>query len=148
MELEPASTAFEPVADSRPRLWPPPPVHIVAIADVALPALAGLERQLDAFYVELLQFERESDVDAADGQIIYRAENVRLRMTMHERPAPRPDFRPLLLVVPSLPALMLRLNELEIPYVRQTGISPGSDCVVVSDPAGNVVQVSQSVLLI
>ncbi|HUB26511.1 MAG TPA: hypothetical protein VL992_13880 [Tepidisphaeraceae bacterium] len=145
MELEPSSTVFDPVPDSRPRVLPPPPVQLVAIADVSLPAVAGLESDLDAFYAGLLKFEREHPPAGPGHQIVYRAENARLRLSVHETPPTRPDFRPALVVVPRLSELVQRLNDAEKMYVRQPGLAPGAECVVLQDPAGNWVHVSESV---
>jgi hypothetical protein len=148
MELEPSSTLFEPVADDRPRLCPVPPVHVVAISDVNLTAIAGLENQFDSFYAGLLQFERETHTQNAAGQIVYRAENVRLRLTVHERPPERIDLRPLIVALPNLAALVIRLNEREMMYVRQPGLLPGTEGILLRDPAGNFIQVVESVELI
>jgi hypothetical protein len=57
--LEPAGGESLPELDRRRRMPEPLPVRLVSVADVRLPATAGLERQLDAFYVGLLGFERE-----------------------------------------------------------------------------------------
>jgi hypothetical protein len=148
MELEPSSTLFEPVADDRPRLWQVPPVRVVAIADVTLTAIAGLERQLDSFYAGLLQFERETYSKNTASQIVYRAENVRLRLTVHERPPERIDLRPLIVALPNLGDLVSRLNEREMKYVHQPGLLPGTDCIILKDPAGNFIQAVESVELI
>jgi hypothetical protein len=145
VELEPSNTAFEPVVDQRPHLWSPPPAHLVAISDVNLPAIAGLERQLDSFYAGLLKLERE---EHAGNKIIYRAENARLLLNVHEGPPHREDFRPLMVVVPSLGELILRLVETETRFERLAGLSPGSECIVLKDPAGNHVHVSEAVGLI
>jgi hypothetical protein len=45
--------------DRRARMPEPLPVRLVAVADVRLPAPAGAERALDAFYVDLLGCLRE-----------------------------------------------------------------------------------------
>jgi hypothetical protein len=144
MELEPAITPFAPTDDPRPRLYPPPPVQLVAIADVTLAAIAGLERQLDAFYAGLLRLERDDD-ETHDGQtLVYRAENVRLRLMIHEVPPPRLDLRPLCVAIPSLAELETRLLEEKREYVRRRGLFAGSDCVALSDPAGNLVEISEA----
>src|SRR5688500_8447719 len=58
MELEPTARPLPPVHDPRPRLLEPLPVRLIAVEDVRLPAPAGVETKLDAFYVVLLGFER------------------------------------------------------------------------------------------
>jgi len=45
--------------DPRPLMPEPLPVRLVAVADVRLPAPAGVERALDAFYADLLGCARE-----------------------------------------------------------------------------------------
>jgi len=144
MELEPATTPFEPPDDPRPRLIPPPPVQLVAIADVTLPAVAGLEKRLDEFYAGLLRMDRDDEETQRGLTLVYRAENVRLRLAIHEVPPPRQDYRPLGVVIPSLSELELRLIEAKLEYVRRRGIFAGSDCIVMSDPAGNLVEITEA----
>lgn len=131
--------------DRRPKIEEPPPVRIVAIDDCVLWAAAGLERQLDGFYVELLKFERdETPGDEADAhELIYRAENFRVRIQVLERPIPREDLRPLTLVVDSVNDLARRLAELDIGHQRQRGLVPGQDNLLFTDPAGNPVSVGE-----
>ncbi len=148
MELEPATTPFEPTDDPRPRLLPPPPVNVVAIADVTLPAVAGLEKELNAFYVDLLKFETDEEETQQGQTIVYRAENVRLRLVIHEVPPPREDFRPLGVVVPLLSDLAIRLVEAKQEFIRRQGFFAGSDFLVLSDPAGNLVEVAEARQLI
>ena len=57
MELEPLSTPFVPAADHRPRIPEPPPVRLLTVDDAHLPAPAGIEVDLDGFYVQLFGFE-------------------------------------------------------------------------------------------
>jgi hypothetical protein len=61
IELEEVSDggAAPGAPDSRPLMPEPLPVRLVAVADVRLPAPAGVERALDAFYVDLLGCVRE-----------------------------------------------------------------------------------------
>ena len=148
MELEPASTDFSPVDDSRPKLWPPLPVTLVAIADVTLPATAGLEKALDGFYVRLLGFEREENPAESGRLLIYRAENFRLNIVINERPARREDFKPLGVVVQSLAELVQKANDAAVVFTRQRGLFAGNESLIFSDPAGNFVEVSESRLLV
>jgi hypothetical protein len=195
MELEPVTTPFVRPEDCRPRIIPPPPVQLVAIADVMLPGVAGLEREFDAFYVGLLRLERQcesspspgtpgeggggglisrngasaptltlprstrggddKDVGSAkarmrsDGNVlVYKAENFSLRLVIHEVPPPRLDFRPLGMVVPSLDELAQRLGEAQVAYVRQRGLFAGCEYLILSDPAGNLIEVAGSRRLI
>jgi hypothetical protein len=60
-----------------------------------------------------------------------------------ERPPVREDFRPLMLAVDSLGELVGRLVEGEIEFVHQRGLALGQESVLVSDPAGNPVEVME-----
>jgi hypothetical protein len=145
IELDPPSTELEVVQDPRPKIEEPPPVRLVAVDDCYLWAPAGLERQLDEFYVGLLGFEREK-LPAGEGghELIYRAQNFRVRIEILERPGAREDYRPLGIVVASLADLVGRLSEAGVEYERQRGLMPGQDSVLLADPAGNPVIVEES----
>ena len=82
IELEPA-TGLTPKADLRPHMPEPPKVKLLAVADVHLPSAAGYEHELDAFYVEILKFERADDRVNA---LTYRAENHALVFDVLEPP--------------------------------------------------------------
>jgi hypothetical protein len=139
MELEPSSTPFEIVDDKRPKLEVPPPVRLVAVSDCVLPSVAGQEVDLDQFYAGILGFERDAQRDGIE----YRAENFRLCLEVFERREPREDFIVLGISVPSLANLMRRLDELEIEYTRQRGLIPGADSILLLDPSGNVLEISE-----
>jgi hypothetical protein len=139
MKLENASTRFEPVEDKRPKMVEPPPVRLVAVEDCLLLAAAGLERELDSFYVGLLGFER---VEGVDG-IVYRAENFYLRIGIVERVLDRENLRPLGIAVPSLTELRRRLLESEMEFVWQRGLTPGMESLLLSDPAGNPLEITE-----
>jgi hypothetical protein len=139
MELEKSTVAFEPAPDVRPKIPEPPPVQLVAVADVALGSVAGIEKDLDGFYIGLLRFERDPDVEG----IVYRAENFRLRFDVHECPQPRDDMRPIGIAIPSFGEMMEKLSDREIEFVRQRGISPAQDTLLLRDPAGNWVELSE-----
>ena len=135
---------FKPTVDRRPRVPEPLPVKLVAVADARLPAAAGLERELDAFYVGLLGFERradESDRHSADATFSYRADNFTLHLSVQEPPVRRTDLRPLGVEVPSLAALEEKLIEAEHEYERHRGLLPGERSIVLLDPGGNWVEV-------
>jgi hypothetical protein len=133
MELEPATRTFQPQPDRRPRVPEPLPVRLVTIDDARVPAAAGLERQLDAFYVGVFGFAREPD----DQRISYRADNFTLHVDVIEPPLRREDLRPLGVEVPSLGDLALKLVEAEVEHTRQRGLLPGEESIVLTDPAGN-----------
>jgi hypothetical protein len=147
MELEPASTELAPPDDPRARLIPPPPVTLVAIADVTLPGIAGLEKQFDAFYVGLLRLERDFDEARPGEQLVYRAENHRVRLLLHEVPPPRQDYHALGVVIPSLADLVQRLVDERIEFTRQRGLFAGTESLLLIDPAGNPVEITESRLL-
>jgi hypothetical protein len=137
MELEPASRVFRPTIDRRPRVPEPLPVRLVTVADARLPSPAGLERQLDGFYVDVLGFERRDDGE----QISYRAENFFLHFDVVEPPVRREDLRPLGVEVMSLAEMEARLAEAEVECVRQRGLLPGEEALVLLDPAGNRLEI-------
>jgi hypothetical protein len=140
IRLETSSPEFQSGEDRRPKIEEPPPVRLIAVEDCQLWAVAGLERELDEFYVGLLNFERES----AETEIVYRAENLRLRVAVLERPLPREDYRPLALAVNSLGELMGRLHQAKVEFVHHYGLAPGQDNLLISDPAGNPVEISET----
>src|SRR4051812_46633052 len=144
IELEPVTGPFKAEADARPRVPEPPPVRLVAVDDVRLEAKAGLEPQLDAFYVGILKFEREA---AAEGTSVlrYKAENFRLRIVMVDRPVDREEnLRMLGVAVPLLLALEHALIDREIVYERQKGLIPGQESLLLRDPAGNWLEITES----
>ena len=141
MELEEATGHFRPIVDRRPRVPEPLPVKLVAVADARVPAAAGLERQLDAFYVGLFGFERRTDGAGEPSEAVaYRADNFALHVDVLEPPVRRIDLRPLCVEVPSLAALEDKLIEAEQEYERRRGLLPGHRSIVLLDPAGNWVE--------
>ena len=135
LELEPA-TGLKPRVDRRPRIDEPLPVKLVAVDDVRMPAPAGVEVQLDGFYVDLLGFERM----VPETELNYRAENVALRFEVQERPVEHENLRPQGIEVPSLAEAELMLIEGEYEYVRQRGVVLGTETIVMRDPAGNWIE--------
>jgi len=133
MDLEPSTRPFTRQPDRRPRVPEPLPVRLVTIDDATVPAAAGLERQLDAFYVGVLGFAR----DSGDDRIAYRADNFTLHIDVKEPPLRRDDVRVLGVEVPSLADLELKLIEQQIDYTRQRGLLPGEESITLTDPAGN-----------
>ncbi|MDB5296317.1 MAG: hypothetical protein JWO31_2300 [Phycisphaerales bacterium] len=61
MELADSADPLEIRPDRRPTVPEPPPVRLVAVADVVLVTAPGRERELDAFYVGVLRFERADE---------------------------------------------------------------------------------------
>lgn len=137
MELEPATTSFKPTVDRRPRVPEPLPVRLLTVDDARLPAAAGLERPLDAFYVGVLGFARTDDGE----RLAYRADNFTLHFEVIEPPLRREDMRPLGLEVPSLADLELKLIEAEMEYARRRGLLPGEESITLLDPAGNWLEI-------
>jgi hypothetical protein len=138
MELEPSPRSFIPTVDRRPRVPEPLPVRLVTVADARLPAAAGMERQMDAFYVDVLGFERHDDAES----ISYRADNFSLHLDTVEPPLTRQDMRPLGIEVPSLADVEAKLTEAELEYSRQRGLLPGEEMIVLLDPAGNWLEIT------
>jgi hypothetical protein len=144
MELEQTTRPFVPVDDKRPKMEPPPPVRLVAVEDCVLTAPAGLERELDEFYIGLLGFQR----DDPGLPIVYRAENQSLRIEIVETPQPRQNMRSLGICVPSLWELARRFNEVEIEFARLRGLTPGTESLLLADPAENPVEITELRLVI
>src|SRR6476659_6918275 len=97
-QLEPSANIALPKKDKRPLIPEPLPVKLVAIEDVRLPAPAGREVELDAFYIGMWGFER----DEKESDLVYRAENFRLRFDVLEPPISRDELRPVQIEVQSL----------------------------------------------
>jgi hypothetical protein len=139
IKLEPSRGPFAPPRDQRPNVPEPPPVRLVAVEDVHVPAVSGLAPQLDAFYADLLRFARE----LGEASLTYRAENVRLVFDVQRPPVEREDFRAVMIEVPVLADVEKKLVELESEYERQRGLLPGHDHLVLRDPAGNWVAIGE-----
>lgn len=134
--VEEPAEAFKPARDTRPRMPEPLPVRLIAVGDVRLPAVAGIERELDGFYVEMLQFVRDEPLY----ELIYRADNFRILFDLQEGLIQRDGYRPQGIEVLSLADAEQKLIDREIEYVRQRGIQPGSQTLLLSDPAGNLIE--------
>ncbi|HSU65957.1 MAG TPA: hypothetical protein VLJ39_03745 [Tepidisphaeraceae bacterium] len=139
MELESPTSPFTPKFDPRPRVPEPPPVRLATIADAHLPAAAGSEPQLDAFYVGLFSFEREPSSEFP----VYRSETFRLLFDILEPPIRRDDLRPLRIEVPSLRTTEQKLLDAEIEYTRQRGLLAGQESLALLDPAGNWLEIAE-----
>ena len=142
IELEQSSGLHKPVADARPLIPDPPPVRLIAIDDVHLPAASGFEHELDAFYVGLLLFVRKS-IDEQAGNLFYYAENHRLCFDVLEPPIFRDSVRPVGIEIPSMADVEQKLIDEQVPYTRQVGLAPGDDSMLLQDPAGNWVLLSE-----
>jgi hypothetical protein len=138
MELEPSANVTLPRADRRPLIPEPIPVRLVTVDDAELIALAGLEHELDDFYIGLLRFERD-----ASGELAYQAENFRIKFAISETLPERDNLRPLLIEVPRLSEIEHQLVEAEIDYTRQPGLMPGETRLLVQDPAGNWIELTE-----
>lgn len=138
-------------ADPRPRLPEPLPVRLVAVENVRLRAPRGAEEKLALFYVGLLQFERVVDGEPAAaaaaaahaGEITFRADNFLLRFELVDPPLVHDTMRPQGIEVPDLAELEKKLVDAELEYTRQRGITPGRETLVLLDPAGNWVEISE-----
>lgn len=126
--------------DRRPHIEEPPPVKLVSIADVVLVTPTGIEKELDSFYVELLQF----DCDETGTARAYVAENFTLRFQLVEGLIERGRVRPQGIEVPSLADVERKLLDREMEYTRLKGLLPGQECILLRDPAGNWIEVIES----
>jgi hypothetical protein len=133
LELESSVGDFTLAADRRPFIPPPPPVSLVTVDDAHLPSSMGWDRELDAFYVGLLQFERDAKADG----IVYKSDNFRLVFDLVEGPVERNDLRTLGVIVKSLADTAQKFRDAEIEYSRERGLVAGEERLVVMDPVGN-----------
>src|SRR6476646_6966161 len=122
-ELETPETNFKPKADRRVRIPEPLPVRLIAVADVRLSAPAGIETELDDFYVVMLGFERVESL----AEPTYRAENFMLSFAIEEPPVVHDSLRPLGIEIPSLGEAEKKLIDAEMEYTRQRGLTPGQE---------------------
>lgn len=140
MELEPRSNIELARPSDRPKMPEPPPVRLVAVEDVHLPAPAGVEVQLDSLYVGLLRFQRDP---AHTTHPVYRSENFAIIFDVLEPPVEREDLRATGIEVPSLREFEQKLIDMEMEYQRQKGLTAGCDTLLLQDPAGNWVAVGE-----
>ena len=139
MELEPTGHPVSPPDDPRPRLALPLPVRLVSVDHVTLLAAAGMEVELDAFYVTLLGFERRAGLN----RLAYRADNFDIHFRIFEPPFTREDLRAIGIEIPSLRDLERELLDRNIPYTWEKGLTPGAQSIALQDPAGNWLQLSE-----
>jgi hypothetical protein len=139
IELADSTRGTIPAADRRRRIPEPLPVRLVAVEDVNSEAPAELSRELDEFYVTLLGFEREH----IQRKNIYRAENLRLHITLIQE-QPERDLRPLGIEVVSLAEVQHGLIEREMEFEVKKGLLPGQPTLLLLDPAGNWVAISEA----
>lgn len=133
IELITPTGPFRAVMDRRPRMAEPLPVKLITIDHATLPARAGLEVQLDDFYVGLLGFERALPQES----IIFHAENFDLIFDVLEPPVERDTLRALGVEVLSLAEAEQKLIDREIEYTRQKSLQAGAESLLLLDPAGN-----------
>ena len=141
LELVPPATGYrQPPPDRRKHIPEPPPVRLMAIEDLLAHVPEDLQRELDEFYLTMLQFERDPN---AHGCIIYRAENFRLMLQIQSSSIERLDMRAIGVEVLSLVDAEAKIIERELEYQRIKGLTAGSDQLMLQDPAGNWVSISE-----
>ena len=146
LEIEPSQGKFAKVDDARPQIEKPLPVRLVAVEDVKLITEAGLEKPLEAFYVELFGFERAMCEKIGDA-LVLRAENFSIHFEVIEPPFEREDLRMLGVEIESLRELERELIDRVIPFEWEKGLQPGVRAIVLRDPAGNWLQIREARLL-
>lgn len=142
MKLEEPTFTFKPRADQRLRVPEPLPVRLVAVNDMRVEAPAGWEVELDAFYVGVVGMQR-----IPGEAIVYRAENFDLYVDVLEPPVARGDYRPVRAEVKSLADTERKLREAETAHVRRKGLVPGDEALVMQDPVGNWVELTETRLV-
>ena len=141
IEVSEASN-LSPLVDDHPRMVEPPPVRLVTVADATLLAGAGLEKVLDAFYVDLLQLVRDEGAE-----LVYRAANFAIVFEVVEPPVVRQDMRAIGIEVQSLAEVRKKLTDAEIEHVLQRGLTPGRLSILLQDPAGNWLELSEAAMI-
>ena len=136
------STCAQLTVDALPRMVEPPPVRLVTVDDARMLAGAGLEKQLDAFYVGLLQLVRDPGA-----RLAYRAANFALVFEILEPPVWRQDMRAIGIEVQSLAEARQKLIDAEIEHVLQRGLTPGNLSILLQDPAGNWLELSEAAMI-
>jgi hypothetical protein len=71
---------------------------------------------------------------------VYRAENFRVHFHLIEGLVERESLRPLGIEVLSLAEAEEKLGGAEVEYARQRGVTPGQESLLLTDPAGNWVE--------
>lgn len=139
MELEPPS-GLTIRHDARRVVPEPPPVRLVAVDDVHLPAETGPSDPMDAFYVGLFAFERRyADADV----IVYHAERFRLMFDLEEPPVEHEHLRPIGIEVPRLSVLIERMRDAGVAFDVVKAIVSGQIVIELQDPAGNWLAVTE-----
>jgi hypothetical protein len=137
IEVEDSAAEFKPpVDDKRPKMPEPLPVKLIAVADVQLPAQVGLESEMDRFYCGLLGLLREP----VDEGLVYQADNFRVCFELVEGLIHHESYRPLQIGILALNEVEHVLIDRKMEYVRQRGLTPGSESIVLRDPSGNWVE--------
>lgn len=172
LELEEGNPTYAPRADGRPLLPVPPPVRLLAVSDVTLLTPPGQEKWLDVLFLRVLSFEpfdpanpglairyaetirspanasprlpgkSPADLPPPPGPRHYRAENFVLHYEVVGKLTAE-QIRVVQVEVPQLEETVRRLLEAQVPYERIRGLLPGLVQVQVTDPAGNLIEISE-----
>ncbi len=138
IELSESANASVTV-DDLPRMVEPPPVKLVTVQDAKLLAGAGSEPQLDAFYVDMLKFDRDPQLPLA-----YRAANFAIVFQVDEPPIQHESMRAIGIEVQSLSIARQQLIDREIDHTLQRGLLPGHLSILLQDPAGNWIELIEA----
>lgn len=141
-EPSPVATIQASREDDRPKLPEPPPVALVAVQDVQLPMIAGLEHELDAFYRDLIGFERVAcQADMGEGPV-YHSANHDLVFRVVEVPDEGDGVRPIGILTPRYQGIVQRLIDTNVDFEIVRGVTAGAEELLMQDPAGNWVAIA------
>jgi len=146
LPLEPAGdpktiTPIGSAADDRPPSYDPPPVTLVAVADVAFP-LRNPESDLDDIYQHMLRFEK-----IAPPLTTYRAEKHHVVFHPPGTQVFREENKPLGIVSPFFKDIHDGLRDRRIEFELVQGLVRGGDALLFQDPCGNWLAVTRWVPL-
>jgi hypothetical protein len=117
---------------------------VQAVREIRLGAPFESEPALRAFYGELLGLRERALKPKIPGGWMVGNSRAHIYFQHRHLPVSDPLRRRLTIAVPSLKLLEKRLKDARWSYRRRHGLNFGDDLLLITDPAGHVVEVRQS----